>query len=120
MEIGNGDFLLIYGIDIVRVQTLGGLKSISKEYYASKVSQNLISVGRLVNDNYELVFKDKVCTIKYLIGIELLTIGIRNKYFPLDWMKVKHIVYTCTLSDAELWYMRFDYVKYGSLKLMAS
>ncbi|XP_021293384.1 uncharacterized protein LOC110423495 [Herrania umbratica] len=46
MEIGNGDVLLIYGAGTIRVQTPTSLKSISNVFY--------MSVGQLVNENFEL------------------------------------------------------------------
>ncbi|EOY19823.1 Uncharacterized protein TCM_045180 [Theobroma cacao] len=120
MEIGNGDFLLIFGVGTVRVQTLDGLQSISNVFYELDVSQNLLSVRHLLDDNYELVFKDKACTVKDPTGVELLTVGMKNKCFPLDWMKVNHFADNCTMTENDLWHKRFGHVNYGSLKLMST
>ncbi|EOY21013.1 Uncharacterized protein TCM_012329 [Theobroma cacao] len=105
---------------IVGVQISNGLKTISNVFYALEVSQNPLNVGQLVDDGYKLTFRDRACTMKDSVGIELLTVGMRNKCFPLDWMKVNHATYKCTLTNAALWHNRFGYVSYGSLMQMAS
>lgn len=105
----------MFGVGTVGVQTSSGLKTISNLFYALNVSQNLLNVGQLLDDSYELTFKDRTCTVKDFVGVELFTAHMRNKCFPLDWMKVSHVTYKCTLTDVELRYRRFGHVNYGSL-----
>lgn len=120
MEIGNGDMLIICGTDTMGVQTPSGTKSVANVYFALDVSENLLSVGQLVDEGFELTFKDKACIIKDLVKVKLFIVGMRNKCFPLNWMDIKHTAYNCILSDIEMWRKRFGHVNYGSLKLMAS
>ncbi|EOY20979.1 Uncharacterized protein TCM_012294 [Theobroma cacao] len=50
-EIGNGDFIQIVRKGTVGVQTTSGIKTISNVLYSTEVSQNLLSVGQLLDDN---------------------------------------------------------------------
>ncbi|EOY15753.1 Gag-pol polyprotein-like protein [Theobroma cacao] len=75
IEVGNGDFLLILGIGTVGVHTPASRRLIYHVYFAFDVSQNLLIIGQLIDDNYMLVFKDRACTVSDPTGIELFTIG---------------------------------------------
>lgn len=84
------------------------------------MSQNLLSVRQSSEDNY-VVFKDKASAITYRTSNELFTIGMRNKCFPLNWMKIGHKVYKYISTYAKLWCtFLLGHVNYSSLKQMAS
>ncbi|EOY13468.1 Uncharacterized protein TCM_032051 [Theobroma cacao] len=70
IEVGNGDFLLIFGVGTIGVQTP----------------------------------KDRACIVSDLVGIELFTVIMRNRYFPLNWMKLKQNVYKAIIVDTDLWH----------------
>lgn len=65
-----------------------------------------------------LIFKDKTCIVIDPVGIVLFTVNMRNKCFPLNWMKVRHTAYKCISVDTDLWHRRFDHVNHGFLSQM--
>ncbi|XP_017982357.1 PREDICTED: uncharacterized protein LOC108663271 [Theobroma cacao] len=58
-------------------------KLIYHVYFAPNVSQNLLIVGQLVDDNYMLVFKDKTCIVSDSAGGPMKTESLNGSIFYL-------------------------------------
>ncbi|EOY19983.1 Uncharacterized protein TCM_045387 [Theobroma cacao] len=119
VEIVDGSFLRILGKGTVAVETQQGKKFISNVYFVLDANQNLLSVGQLTQNNYDILFKDKFCTIFDPKGEEILTVEIRNKCYPIDWQQSDHAFFSC-VNDSELWHNRFGHVNFSSLQTMVT
>jgi len=60
------------------------------------ISQNLLSVGQMLEKGYSLFFKDRKCIIfySYSFGVELFCAKMNNKIFTLDWEKATEWIYS--------------------------
>ena len=56
-------------------------KIIPKVLYVLDIDQNLISVGKLLEKDYVLLFKNMTCIIFYPNGNELMTVRMNQKSF---------------------------------------
>jgi len=72
VKIGNGDYIAVKGIGDIDIDIESRTKIISDVLYVSKIDQHLLSVGRLLEKNYVVVFKDKTCEIFNTNGTKLL------------------------------------------------
>ncbi|EOY12396.1 Uncharacterized protein TCM_030909, partial [Theobroma cacao] len=121
VKIGDGNYLDILGIGIVKVETASGDKCISNVHYVSSANHNLLSVGQLAKDHYTLLFNGKVCTLIDPNGDELYTVAMRNNCYPLNLAKnTSHLALYSELDISEKWHRRFGHVNYSSLSLMSA
>jgi transposase InsO family protein len=116
VKVGNGEYVEVKGIGKVSVQTPSGIKFISDVLYVPKIDQNLISVGQLIEKGYTLTFKDNSCTILDQNNIELMTVEMKHRSFPLEWKNMSSNAYSCTEDESKLWHKRFGHANYTSLK----
>ena len=87
VKVGNGEFLDVKGKGSVVVSITSGIKVIPDVLYIPDISQNLLSVGQMLEKGYSLLFKDHKCTIFYSYGVELFCVKMNNKIFTADWEK---------------------------------
>lgn len=85
--------------------------------YVPKISQNLASVGQLLEVGYSLSFNDGLCNIKDE-GILLLSVKMMNKSFNLDWNESFMSVSMCVNVDSSLWHQRMGHFNQKTLKKM--
>ena len=63
LKIGNGGYVDVKGRGTVVVKTNSGMKLISDLLFVPDISQNLLSVGQMLENQYSLQFKDNQCII---------------------------------------------------------
>ncbi|WRX23007.1 Reverse transcriptase [Theobroma cacao] len=120
VKIGNGMFLKILGVGTVIVKTSKRLKSISDVYFVPDAQQNLLSVSQLTDNKYVLLFKGKACTVFDRTSVEILTVAMKSRCYPLNLMETEHSGFYGEVNMLELWHRRFGLVNYNSLVKMAS
>jgi len=52
--------------------------------YVPEIYQNLLSVGKLVEKGYKVLFENKICLIKNVEAKDILKVKMRGKNFALD------------------------------------
>lgn len=68
---GNEELLEVKGRGSIAVSTILGISNV---LYIPDISQNMLSVGKMLEKNYSLHFKDRKCTIFYPSGVELFCV----------------------------------------------
>ncbi|EOY08837.1 Uncharacterized protein TCM_024078 [Theobroma cacao] len=63
VKIGNGFILNAVGKGTVAIQTTSGTRYVLNVLLVPEITQNLLSVGQLVDEDYMLVFKNNACTV---------------------------------------------------------
>ncbi|WRX21874.1 Reverse transcriptase [Theobroma cacao] len=63
VRIGNGGYLQAYGIGKVRIPSSTRHKYISDVLFIPSFAQNILSIGQLLENGYDLLFEDKACRI---------------------------------------------------------
>ena len=64
----------------------GEQKFVPDVYYVPGLKCNILSIGQLINKGYNVIFKDDVCTIKYIPPSKKIIVEIQmtsNRMFPL-------------------------------------
>ena len=52
------------------------------------MSQNLLSVGQMLENNYSLHFKNRECVVSDPSEVELFYVKMSNRMFSVDWEKI--------------------------------
>ncbi|KAI3708725.1 hypothetical protein L2E82_38127 [Cichorium intybus] len=112
-EVRTGDDkkLDVYGIGEIIINTKQGNKRIQNVYYVPELKHNLLSVGQLLQKNYELHFKENSCMIKDPKGNMLGKISMSsNKMFPLNFKENNLFAFNLyTNKTSLLWHHRFGH-----------
>ena len=82
---GNGEAVEVKGRGTVSVSTISGIKTISDVLYTPDMSQNLLSVGQMLENNYSPHFKNRECVVCNPSGVELFYVKMSHRMFSVDW-----------------------------------
>ncbi|XP_057998004.1 uncharacterized protein LOC131177011 [Hevea brasiliensis] len=119
VKVGNGEFLEVKGRWSMAVSIILGIKTISDILYIPGISQNLLIVEQMLEKNYSLFFKDRICTIFYPSGIELFYVKMNNKSFVVNFEKATEQAYiSASQSVTNLWHRRLGHVNQRSIAEM--
>ncbi|XP_042391858.1 uncharacterized protein LOC121982918 [Zingiber officinale] len=110
VKIGDGKALKIIGKSAVSIQTKEGKDNIIKDVlYVPELTQNLLSVGQLLQKNYKVEFNNDHCVI--IDKQKKLTMArikmSQNKVFPLNLpLAEKVALQSMTDGDHKIWHLR--------------
>ena len=90
---GNGGYVDVKRRDTIVVKTNSGIKLISNMLFVPDISQNLLSVGQMLEKQYSLQFKDNQCIIFDPYGEKLLCMKMKSKSFAINWENVAEYTY---------------------------
>ncbi|WJZ84189.1 hypothetical protein VitviT2T_003804 [Vitis vinifera] len=116
MKVGNGGYVDVKGRGTIVVKTNSGIKLISDVLFVPDISQNLLSVGQMLEKQYSLQFKDNQCIIFYPYEKKLLSVKMKSKSFTINWENdAKYAYARVTQSVSDLWHKRFGHYNQRSL-----
>ncbi|GJZ39935.1 retrovirus-related pol polyprotein from transposon TNT 1-94 [Tanacetum coccineum] len=100
----------------------GSHQYISDIYNVPNLKSNILSVGQLLEKNYDIHFKDRSATIRNQEGKLIAKVPMtKNRMFILN---IQHDEAKCLKSCLEdhswLWHMRYGHLNFGDLKLLSS
>jgi len=84
VRIGNGDYIEVKDIGDIAIDYGSGTRIISDVLYVPEIDQNLLSIGHLLEKDYDVVFEDKTYEIFDTIGIKLLSVKVKGKSFSVN------------------------------------
>nr|GMD70722.1 Retrovirus-related Pol polyprotein from transposon TNT 1-94 [Ipomoea batatas]GMD72670.1 Retrovirus-related Pol polyprotein from transposon TNT 1-94 [Ipomoea batatas] len=93
VKIGNRQYIEVKGKGIVAIEGPSGIKLIYDVMFVPKISQNLLSVGQLLEKGYSVIFKNNMCFITDSCGVELFFVKMKDKSFCLDYDEVEFKAY---------------------------
>ncbi|KAL4291703.1 hypothetical protein GQ457_14G023770 [Hibiscus cannabinus] len=120
VKIGDGSFVEVKGKGDAVVETSSGTKIISDVLFVPEISQSLLSVGQLLEKNYNLHFHDRVCDVFDKNGVKMLTVKMIERSFPIKWKQTEMQAFTSIADQSSLWHRRLGHFNYSSLKYMSS
>lgn len=85
VKVGNGNIMEVKGRGTIAIPTRSGIKLIQNVLYVPDLSQNLLSVGQMLEKGYSLQFKNNICTIYNGQEAEVLSIKMKKKIFAMNW-----------------------------------
>ena len=126
MKLGNDSKVKVNGKGVIVVYSKNGKRrTIHDVYYVPGLMCNLLSVGQLLEKEYRVFFKNKVCTIyvkypsKQLIARVEMT---KNRMFLLtmrnDLTISLNAYKTKSLYQSWLWHLRYGHLHFGGLYLL--
>ena len=122
VKLGDGKYVKVEGKGDITVVTKGGTPKLIKDVlYVPLLSQNLLSVGQLVEKGYALTFDRDKCTILDKKGEQAITTVpmASNRVFPLCMSHKENLALKSDVMDESmLWHMRYGHLNYESLKLL--
>nr|GLL27425.1 hypothetical protein VITISV_013542 [Ipomoea trifida] len=118
VKIGNEQYIEVKGKGTVAIEGPSSIKLISDVMLVPEISQNLMSVGQLLEKGYSVIFKNNMCFITDSCGAELFSVKMKDKSFCLDWDETEFKAYPCVVSQAELWHKRLGHFHYSTLEYM--
>ena len=89
VRIGDGRLVDVKGKGSMLVQTRSCTKLIIDVLFVPEITYNLLSVGQLLDKNYNLFFKNKRCEVFDSDGVKLFSVEMRNRSFLLNGIKQK-------------------------------
>ncbi|KZV23270.1 hypothetical protein F511_17779 [Dorcoceras hygrometricum] len=99
----------------------GSHQLISNVYYVPDMKSNVLSLGQLLEKNYEISLTDKSLTMKDESGRLIAKVPMtKNRMFLLNIQSdVPMCLKSCFKDSSWLWHMRLGHLNFDSLKLMS-
>ncbi|EOY03055.1 Uncharacterized protein TCM_017481 [Theobroma cacao] len=120
VKIGNGVFLESTRKGLAVIQTTTGSKYVLEALLVLEITQNLLSVGQMLEHDYVLLFKDKCCTIYAPSGDYLMIIPMKQKCLPVNRNETCLQIGEVKTSLTTMWHKRLSDYNYGNLKLISN
>ena len=126
MKLGSDNKVKVNGKGVIAVYAKDGKRrTIHGIYYVPGLMCNLLSIGQLLEKEYKVFSKKKVCTIydkypsKQLIARVEMT---KNRMFSLimrnDLTNSLNAYKTKSLDQSWLWHLRYGHLHFGDLDLL--
>ncbi|GKA40627.1 retrovirus-related pol polyprotein from transposon TNT 1-94 [Tanacetum coccineum] len=101
-----------------------GNVTISRVYYVEGLGHNLFSVGKFYDSNLIVAFRQHICFIRNLEGVDLLTGSRGNNLYILSLGDMMASSPICLLSKASktkswLWHRRLSHLNFGVINHLA-
>ncbi|CAL9226316.1 unnamed protein product, partial [Arabidopsis halleri] len=123
VKLGDDKEVQVEGRGIVVVHNGdGNLKLIYDVYYIPELSQNLLSVGQMVENNCSIFFDGNVCVIKNKkSGCTLAVVRkTSNNLYPLEMSSVEASSLVAKVSEeTRLWHLRYGHLHENALKMLS-
>jgi len=122
VKLGDGKMQKAVGKGTIAVHTKGGNKKlISDVLYVPNLTQNLLSVGQLIQKGFSIYFDDEKCKIidktnNHTVAVVEMS---KNKVFPLVMPLDENVALKTENSDlSNLWHLRYGHLNYKGLNLL--
>ena len=102
VKIGNGEYIAVKGKGTVAIESISGTKLIKDVLFVPNISQNLLSVGQLIQKGFKVIFETNQCLIKDAKGNNVFKVKMKGKSFPLDPLEEEQASFTATKVDAKV------------------
>ncbi|EOX92993.1 Uncharacterized protein TCM_001856 [Theobroma cacao] len=115
VKIGNGFILNAVGKGTVAIQTASGTSYVLNVLLVPEITQNLLSVGQLIDEDYMLVFKNNACTIYESSGVYMMFVPMVRNCFSVKWGNLCLSAIESSSEQIYLWHKRLGHCNYKSL-----
>lgn len=120
IRVGNGAVLMTKGKGDVEVMTKKGKRIIRDVFLVPALAKNLLSVPQMIENGYQVTFKERCCIIHDGAGRKVAEVEMVNKSFPIKWSSSTETAMVAKNEVAELWHQRLGHTGYSNLKILQS
>ncbi|KAG6538883.1 hypothetical protein ZIOFF_004035 [Zingiber officinale] len=113
VRMGDGKLVRVQGKGNIEVPTLSGTKTKFTTLYVLDLHQGLISIGQLLEEDYDVHFFDKKCEIRDAQKNLIVVVKMVDRSFPINWGEV--LANAVSTDERELWHKRLGHCNYQSL-----
>ncbi|KAJ4754257.1 polyprotein [Rhynchospora pubera] len=122
VRLGDDKSIQVEGKGTIAVRNNNsGMKYLHNVYFIPQLSQNLLSIGQLMESGYSILFEGSTCLIKESETNKLIAevTMATNKLFPLEISGVREKALAMKeLNQSELWHLRYGHLYVKGLKLL--
>nr|GEV15471.1 retrovirus-related Pol polyprotein from transposon TNT 1-94 [Tanacetum cinerariifolium] len=120
VKFGNDHVTKIMGYGDYKI----GNVTISRVYFVEGLGHNLFYVGQFCDSDLEVAFRQHICFIRNLDGVDLLTGSRGNNLYTLSLKDMMASSPICLLSKASktkswLWHRRLSHLNFGAINHLA-
>nr|GFC10603.1 integrase, catalytic region, zinc finger, CCHC-type, peptidase aspartic, catalytic [Tanacetum cinerariifolium] len=118
VKFGNDHVAKIMGYGNYKI----GNVTISRVYFVEGLGHNLFFVGQFCDSDLEVAFRQHICFIRNLEGVDLLTGSRGNSLYTLslgDMMASSPICLLSKASKSWLWHQRLSHLNFGAINYLA-
>ncbi|KAG6500592.1 hypothetical protein ZIOFF_040440 [Zingiber officinale] len=113
VRMGDGKLVRVQGKGNIEVRTLSGTKTKFTTLYVPDLHQGLISIGQLLEEDYDVHFFDKKCEIRDAQKNLIVVVKMVDRSFPINWGEV--LANAVSTDERELWHKRLGHCNYQLL-----
>lgn len=122
IKLGNNLAIEVAGKGMILVPTKHEMKKVNNVYRTSDMAHSFLSIGKIMENNYKLVFEDGKCEIFYKNHGNKLVTTIQMNANRLFSMKLgdkgdKLLVNMAVNNMSWLWHLKFGNLNFKNLKL---
>ncbi|KAG8654210.1 hypothetical protein MANES_05G111650v8 [Manihot esculenta] len=114
VKIGNKEYTVVNGKGTVAVESFSGTKLIQEVLFVHNISQNLLSVGQLLENGFKVIFEGNRCLIKDSKDEDVFRVKMRGKSFALDSLEEEQTTFFATKVNKEICYKRLGHFHHKS------
>jgi len=121
ITLGGSSQVLVKGIDKILVRLKNGdYQCIFYVYYVSSMKTNILSLGQLLEKEYDIQLKDRSCLIRDHRNNVIANLPMtRNRIFLLNIQSdVIRCLKACFKDSSWFWHLRFGHLNLGGLQLL--
>jgi len=115
VKIGNGEHIAVKGKGTVAIESMSGTKLIKDVLFVPNISQNLLSVGQLIQKGFKVIFESDQCLIKDANDNDVFKVKMKGKSFALDPMKEEQIALPAANVQTEVWHKRLGHFNHTAV-----
>lgn len=84
VKIGDGEYIAVKGKGTLAIESISGTELIKYMLFVPNISQNLLSVGQLIQKVFKVIFQTNQCLIKDANDNDVFKLKMKGKSFVLD------------------------------------
>ena len=115
VKIGNGQYIAVKESGTVAIESFSGTKLIRNVLFVPDISQNLLSVGQLLEKGFKVFFEANQCLIKDSEGKDVFRAKMKGKSFALDPLEEEQSVFSEAKINGEIWHKRVGHFNHTSV-----
>ena len=94
------------------------MKLITNVFFVPDLDQNLLSVGKLLENDFKVLFEEKACVIKDSDNKEMFKVKMRGRSFSLNLLDDEQATIVRFENDSKLCNKRLEHYHHDSILFM--